>query len=117
MVINFLETTIQMTSIAFFQQNATMVSPKQQQTNYGETDVYNLLNESDNKEDKSEYYDHARPVPSLSVMEEGYGSLFVEQGDNENYSEVDGATNHLGFGNILGKNHQNNNYSTLEANE
>lgn len=98
-------------------QNATMVSPKQQQTNYGETDVYNLLNESDNKEDKSEYYDHARPVPSLSVMEEGYGSLFVEQGDNENYSEVDGATNHLGFGNILGKNHQNNNYSTLEANE
>lgn len=80
-----------------------MVLPKQQHTNTGDTDVYNLLNESDNKEDKSEYYDHARPVPFLSVMEEGYGSLFVEQGDNENYSEVDGATNHLDFGNILGK--------------
>lgn len=82
----------------------------------GGTDIYNLLNESDNKEDKSEYYDHAGPAPSLSVMEDGCGSLFAEPEGNDNYSEVDGATN-LGFGKILGKNHQDNNYSTLEANE
>lgn len=97
-------------------QNVIVVSPKQQQTNLGGTDVYNLLNESDNKEDKSEYYDHAGPAPSLSVMEDGYGSLFAEPEGNDNYSEVDGATN-LGFGKILGENHQDNNYSTLEANE
>lgn len=107
---------MRMTSIGFFQQNVIVVSPKQQQTNLGGTDVYNLLNESDNKEDKSEYYDHAGPAPSLSVMEDGYGSLFAEPEGNDNYSEVDGATN-LAFGKILGKNLQNKNYFTLEAYE
>lgn len=63
-----------------------VVSPKQQQTNMGGTDIYNLLNESDNKEDKSEYYDHAGPAPSLSVdvMEDRYGSLFAEHEGNDN---------------------------------
>lgn len=81
-----------------------MVSPKQQPTNSGDADVYNLLIESD-KEDKSECYDHAGPAPSLSVMENGLGSLFVEQGDNENYSEVDGVAN-PSFRRIVGKNQQ-----------
>lgn len=77
---------MRMTSIAFFQQNVIVVSPKQQQTNMGGTDIYNLLNESDNKEDKSEYYDHAGPAPSLSVdvMEDRYGSLFAEHEGNDN---------------------------------
>lgn len=67
-------------------QNVIVVSPKQQQTNMGGTDIYNLLNESDNKEDKSEYYDHAGPAPSLSVdvMEDRYGSLFAEHEGNDN---------------------------------
>lgn len=77
---------MRMTLIAFFQQNVIVVSPKQQQTNMGGTDIYNLLNESDNKEDKSEYYDHAGPAPSLSVdvMEDRYGSLFAEHEGNDN---------------------------------
>lgn len=77
---------MRMTLIAFFQQIVIVVSPKQQQTNMGGTDIYNLLNESDNKEDKSEYYDHAGPAPSLSVdvMEDRYGSLFAEHEGNDN---------------------------------
>lgn len=44
----------------------------------GDIDVYNFLNELDNKEDKSEYYDYVWLVLFLFVMEEGYGLLFVE---------------------------------------
>lgn len=86
------------------------------QTNSNDKDVYNHLHESD-KEDRSGYYDHAGPTPSLSIMEDGYGSVLVEPQGNSNYSELDRALN-SGFGktSTVG-NERNTNYSTLEANK
>lgn len=56
-------------------------------------DVYNHLHESD-KEDRSDYYDHAGPVPYLTIMEEGYGVLTtVCKGSDKStrsYNTVDG---------------------------
>lgn len=51
-------------------------------------EVYNHLHESD-KEDRSDYYDHAGPAPSLCVMEDGYGVLSIESEENDNYNTVD----------------------------
>lgn len=51
-------------------------------------DVYNHLHEPD-KEDRSDYYDHAGPAPSLSLIEDGYGELSMESGGNDNYNRVD----------------------------
>lgn len=51
-------------------------------------EVYNHLHESD-KEDRSDYCDHAGPPPSLSVMEDGYGVLSLESEGNDNYNTVD----------------------------
>lgn len=101
----------------FFQQNAVKEQPVQQQRHLTDTYVYNRLNES-NQEDRSDYYDHAQPTPSLSVTEDGYGSLFVEQDVNDNYSEVDQAAYHEISGNKMTvESKQNNNYSSLEANK
>lgn len=50
-------------------------------------EVYNHLGESD-KEDRGDYYDHARPAPSLSVTEDGYGVLSIESEENDNYNTV-----------------------------
>lgn len=97
-------------------QNAVKVQPVQQQRNVTDTNVYNRLNESD-QEDRSDYYDHAQPTPSLSVTEDGYGSLFVEQDVNDNYSEVDQAAYHESGNKMTVRSKQNNNYSTLEANK
>ena len=38
--------------------------------------IYNHLNESD-KVDRSDYYDHAGPAPSMSVIEDGYGVISI----------------------------------------
>lgn len=97
-------------------QNAVKVQPVQQQRNLSDTNVYNRLNESD-QEDRSEYYDHAEPTPSSSLTEDGYGSLFVEQDVNDNYSEVDRAAYHEYGNKMTVGSKQNNNYSTLEANK
>ncbi|XP_052679554.1 uncharacterized protein LOC128160302 [Crassostrea angulata] len=96
-------------------QNSVKVQPVQQHRNLTDTNVYNRLNESD-QEDRSDYYDHAQPTPSLSDTEDGYGSLFVEQDVNDNYSEVDQATYHVSGNEMTVGSKQNNNYSTLEAN-
>lgn len=100
----------------FFQQNAVKEQPVQQQRHLTDTYVYNRLNES-NQEDRSDYYDHAQPTPSLSVTEDGYGSLFVEQDVNDNYSEVDQAAYHESGNKMTVERKQNNNYSSLEANK
>lgn len=97
-------------------QNAVMEQPVQQQRHLTDTYVYNRLNES-NQEDRSDYYDHAQPTPSLSVTEDGYGSLFVEQDVNDNYSEVDQAAYHESGNKMTVESKQNNNYSSLEANK
>lgn len=97
-------------------QNAVKEQPVQQQRHLTDTYVYNRLNES-NQEDRSDYYDHAQPTPSLSVTEDGYGSLFVEQDVNDNYSEVDQAAYHESGNKMTVESKQNNNYSSLEANK
>ncbi|XP_034307688.1 uncharacterized protein [Magallana gigas] len=68
---------------------AARISPvmRQEDTIWKE-EVYNHLHESD-KEDRSDYYDHAGPVPSLSVIEDGYGVLSMESKGNDNYNTVD----------------------------
>lgn len=53
----------------------------------------------------------------MSVTEDGYGSLFVEQDVNDNYSEVDQAAYHESGNKMTVESKQNNNYSSLEANK
>ncbi|XP_055999485.1 uncharacterized protein LOC125655036 isoform X2 [Ostrea edulis] len=44
-------------------------------------DIYNLLNETD-RVDVSDYYDHAKPVPSsVTLPDSGYGVVSYESGD------------------------------------
>lgn len=91
-------------------QNAIKVQPGQQQRSLSDTNVYNRLHEPD-QEDRSDYYDHAEPTPS----KDGYGSLFVEDDGNDNYSAVDRAE-YSDYGNTMTVgNKQNNSYSTLSA--
>ena len=74
--------------------------------------VYNHLNESD-KVERSDYYDHAGPVPSISVIEDGYGVVSMK---SESKSERNGDYNTVGRKNNAEKK-QNDNYFTLEVQE
>lgn len=76
--------------------------------------VYNHLGESD-KEDRGDYYDHAGPAPSLSVMEDGYGVLSMEREGNDNYNTVD-ANYSTDYGkSMTDENKQSNDYFILET--
>lgn len=71
------------------QRKSAVISPIMREADSLKIDgVYNHLGESD-KEDRGDYYDHAGPAPSLSVMEDGYGALFMESEGNDNYNTVD----------------------------
>ena len=74
--------------------------------------VYNHLNESD-KVERSDYYDHAGPAPSISVIEDGYGVVSMK---SESKSEGNGDYNTVGRNNNAGKK-QNDNYFILEVQE
>ena len=63
--------------------------------------------------DRSDYYDHAGPAPSLSVTEDGYGVVSMK---SESKSEGNGDYNTVDRKNIAG-NKQNDNYFTLEVQE
>uniref|UniRef100_A0A8W8LVQ4 Uncharacterized protein n=1 Tax=Magallana gigas TaxID=29159 RepID=A0A8W8LVQ4_MAGGI len=78
-------------------------------------DVYNHLHASD-KEDRSDYYDHAGPAPSLSVMEGGYGVLLaVTKGSCElDYKTMDGETCTDIRGSMITDNTKNNKYFIIE---
>lgn len=81
-------------------------------------DVYNHLHES-NQEDRGDYYDHARPVPSLSVMEDGYGVLSTVSGRSKtpkaNYNTLDGrACIEIGMS-MTAENANNSDYFILES--
>lgn len=51
-------------------------------------EVYDHLGESE-KENRSDYYDHAGSAQSLSVIEYGYGVFSMESEGNDNYNTVD----------------------------
>ena len=63
--------------------------------------------------DRSDYYDHAGPAPSLSVTEDGYGVVSMK---SESKSESNGDYNTVDRKNNAG-NEQNDNYFTLEIQE
>lgn len=68
---------------------SAVISPIMRQADSLNTEeVYNHLGESE-KEDRSDYYDHAGPAPSLSVIEDGYGILSMESEGNDNYNTLD----------------------------
>ncbi|XP_078309813.1 uncharacterized protein LOC144618105 [Crassostrea virginica] len=69
-------------------------------------DVYNHLNESD-KADGSDYYDHAGPAPSISLIEDGYGVVSMKSESNGDIS-ADRQN---------ARNEQNDNYFTLKVQE
>lgn len=77
-------------------------------------DVYNHLHES-NREDRSDYYDHAGPAPSLSVMEDGYGVLSMESEGNDNFNTVDGNYSTDCGKSMTAENKQSNDYFILET--
>ncbi|XP_078341598.1 uncharacterized protein LOC111109800 isoform X2 [Crassostrea virginica] len=66
--------------------------------------VYNHLNESD-KADKSDYYDHAGPAPSMSVTKDGYGVVSMKSESNGDYHTADRQNN---------GNEQNDTYFTFQ---
>uniref|UniRef100_K1REM4 Uncharacterized protein n=1 Tax=Magallana gigas TaxID=29159 RepID=K1REM4_MAGGI len=77
-------------------------------------EVYNHLGESE-KEDRSDYYDHAGPAPSLSVMEDGYGVLSIESEGNDNYNTVDRDYSTDCGKSMTVENKQSNDYFILET--
>lgn len=77
-------------------------------------EVYNHLHVSE-KEDRSDYYDHAGPVPSLFVMEDGYGVLSIEREGNDNYNTVDRDYSTDCEKSISVENKQNDDYFILET--
>ena len=93
-----------------FQQKTTRIAPIKKYEEPAIRDgVYNHLNESD-KADRSDYYDHAGPAPSMSVTEDGYGVVSIasesKSESNGNYNTVDRKNNA-----------ENDNYFTLEVQE
>lgn len=96
---------------------SAVISPIMRQVDSSKIDeVYNHLGESE-KEDRSDYYDHAGPAPSLSVMEDGYGVLSMESEGNDNYNTVDGnySTDCGKSMTLSDKNKQSNDYFILET--
>ncbi|XP_034307686.1 uncharacterized protein [Magallana gigas] len=91
------------------------ISPITRQADSSKTDdVYNHLHETE-KEDRSDFYDHAGPAPSLSVMEDGYGVLSMESEGNDNYNTV-GRNYTINHGKpISAENKQNDDYFILET--
>lgn len=77
-------------------------------------EVYNHLHESD-KEDRSNYYDHAGPAPSLSVTGDGYGVLSMENEGNDNYNTVKRNYSNDRGKPISNENKQSGDYFVLEA--
>lgn len=94
---------------------AARISPvMRQEDTIKREDVYNHLHESD-KEDRSDYYDHAGPAPSLSVMENGYGVLSMESEGNDNYNTVDRDYSTDCGKSMTAENKQSNDYFILET--
>ena len=61
-----------------FQQKTARIAPIKEYEEPAIRDgVYNHLNESD-KADRSDYYDHAGPAPSMSVTKDGYGVVSMK---------------------------------------
>lgn len=94
---------------------AKTLSIRQEEDVSNKEDVYNHLHESD-KEGRSDYYDHAGPAPSLSVMEGGYGVLLaVTKGSCElDYKTMDGETCIDIRGSMITDNGKNNQYFIIE---
>lgn len=81
-------------------------------------EVYNHLHESD-KEYRSDFYDHAGPAPSLSVMEDGYGVLSTgsKGSDKSSYNTLDRkACINLGTS-MTAENAENSDYFVLETHQ
>lgn len=94
---------------------AARISPvMRQEDTIKREDVYNHLHEPD-KEDRSDYYDHAGPAPSLSVMEDGYGVLCMESEGNDNYNTVDRDYSTDCGKSMTPENKQSNDYFILET--
>ncbi|XP_034307684.1 uncharacterized protein [Magallana gigas] len=94
---------------------SAVISPIMRQADPSQIDeVYNHLGESD-KEDRSDYYDHAGPVPSLSVMEDGYGILSMESEGNDNYNTMARGYSADCGKSMTAENKQSNDYFILET--
>lgn len=97
------------------QRKSAVISPIMRQADSSKSDeVYNHLHESD-KEDRSDYYDHAGPAPSLSVMEDGYGVLSMESEENDNYNMVDRNYSTDCGKSMTAENKKSDNYFILET--
>ena len=91
-----------------FQQKTARIAPIKKYEEPAIRDgVYNHLNESD-KVDRSDYYDHAGPAPSMSVIEDGYGVVSVKSESNGDFNTADKQN---------ARNEQNDNYFTLKVQE
>lgn len=92
---------------------SAVISPIMLQADSSKIDeVYNHLGESD-KEDRGDYYDHAGPAPSLSIMEDGYGVLSMES--EEKYNTVDREYSTDSRKSMTAENKQIDNYFILET--
>ena len=88
-----------------FQQKTARIAPIKEYEEPAIRDgVYNHLNESD-KADRSDYYDHAGPAPSMSVTKDGYGVVSMKSESNGDYHTADRQNN---------GNEQNDNYFTFQ---
>ena len=91
-----------------FQQKTARIAPIKKYEEPAIRDgVYNHLNESD-KADRSDYYDHAGPAPSMSVIEDGYGVVSVKSESNGDFNTADRQN---------ARNEQSDNYFTLKVQE